>query len=80
MKSYHFYIKDPPCFSEDRLVYISSFNKDNFKIDKKNWKDLTIYYINYINTQFLLTINNVSGYTSDKNDEKFLIIHKKDFI
>ena len=80
MKTYHFYINDSPCFSGDRLVYISNFNTENLKIDKKNWKDLTIYYINYINTQFCLSISNVSRYISEENNEKFLINNKKDFM
>ena len=80
MKTYHFYINDSPCFSGDRLVYISNFNTENLKIDKKNWKDLTIYYINYINTQFCLSISNVSRYISEENNEKFLINNEKDFM
>ena len=80
MKTDHFYIKDSPYFYGGELVQISSFNKEDLKIDKKRWKDLTIYYNNYVNRQLCLSINNKSGYISEENDEEFLTINKKNFV
>ena len=77
MKTDHFYIKDSPYFYGGELVQISSFNKEDLKIDRKRWKDLTIYYNNYVNRQSCLSINNKSGYISEENDEEFLTINKK---
>ena len=76
-KSYH--------FSGD-LVDISKFDPHDLKSDKKKWKDLHIYYINYVNKNksivdnvgsLYLLINKVFGYFFEENGENFLTIHEK---
>ena len=75
-KSYHF---------SDDLVDIYKFDPHYLKLQKK-WKDLGIYYINYVNKKksivdnfgpLYLLINKVFGYLSEENGEKFLTIHEK---
>ena len=70
-KSYHF---------SGNLADISKFDPDDLKLDKKKWKDLDIYYINYVNKNksiidnvgpLYLLINKVFGYLSEKNGEIF---------
>ena len=59
----------------DDLVDISKFDPHDLKLDKKKWKDLTIYYINCVNkskstvgsvASLYLLINKVFGYLSEK--------------
>ena len=77
IKSYHF---------SGNLVNISKFDPHDLKLDKKKWKDLDIYYINYVNKNksiidtvgpLYLLINKVFGYLSEENDEKILTIREK---
>ena len=77
IKSYHF---------SGNLVNISKFDPNDLKLDKKKWKDLDIYYINYVNKNksiigtagpLYLLINKVFGYLSEENDENFLTIREK---
>ena len=76
-KSYHF---------SGNLVDISKFDPHDLKLDKKKWKDLDIYYINYVNKNksivdnvglLYLLINKVFGYLSEENGERFLTIREK---
>ena len=81
MKTDHLYIEDPSHNLGGELINISDFNR-------ADWKHLTVYYINYVNrnkqpdstSQLYLSINNVSGYISEENGEKFLTINKEDSI
>ena len=68
------------------MIDILNFNRSNLKLDKKDWKDLTVYYINYINrnkksvdstNQLYLSINKASGYVSEENGNKFLTLNKE---
>ena len=68
------------------LVDISKFDPHDLKLDKKKWKDLDIYYINYVNKNksiadnlgpLYFLINKVFGYLSEENGENFLIICEK---
>ena len=78
---------------EDRSHYFSGDPIDiklsNLKVDKKNWRHLDIYFINYIDdnkqyvnrtNQLYLSISKVFGYISEKNGNKFLTIHKGDAV
>ena len=67
-----------------QYIDIKDFELDDLKIDKKDWKDLTIYYINCVNknkkpmdnsNELYLSIKGVSGYNLKENDENFLIIN-----
>ena len=73
MKTDHLYIEDSSYHLGGELIDISNFDKANLKLDKKDWKDLTVYYINYVNkikqpidttNQLYLSISIVSGYIS----------------
>ena len=87
MKTDHLYIEDSPYHLGGELIDISDFS--NLKLDKKDWKDLAVYYINYVNknkqpvditNQLYISINNVSGYISEENGKKFLTITKEDSV
>ena len=86
MKTYHLSIEDPSHHLGVELINISDFNRADLKLDRKNWKGLTVYYINYVNrnkqpvdstNQLYLSIKNVSGYISEEIGEKFLTINKE---
>ena len=49
METNNISIKDYLKYIDGELIDILDLKLDNLKIDKKNWKDLNIYYINYIN-------------------------------
>ena len=58
---------------------------DNLKLEKKDKKYLTIYYINHINkskkpmddsNELCLSIKGISGYIFKENDEKFIITNQ----
>ena len=66
-------------------IDILDIKLNNLKLDKKDKKDLTIYYINHINknkkpmddsNELCLSIKGVSGYIFKENDEKFIIINQ----
>ena len=48
MKTDNLYVKDSSYHLEGELIYISDFNRADLKIDKKSWKDLTVYYIDIL--------------------------------
>ena len=62
----------------------------NLKIDKKDWKDIDIYYVGYVDKKpdwnvnsvnpLYLIINKVYGYVLEKNGDKFLKIYKGDAV
>ena len=78
-KSYYFY---------NDLIKLSNFSVNNLKLDKKNWKDIDIYYIGYadknkpqdwkVNSVHPLhsIINKVFRFVGEKNDVKYLNIDK----
>ena len=66
-------------------IDILDIKLDHLKLDKKDKKDLTIYYINHINknkkpiddnNELCLSIKGVSGYIFKEYDEKFIIINQ----
>ena len=75
-------VKNSSNYLGRELIDIMDFKPENLKIDKKNWADFTIYYINYANknidstNQLYLSISDVSGYISEADDRKFLTIKK----
>ena len=85
-------IKDKSCYFYNDLIKLSKFSADNFRIDKKTWKDIDIYYIGYIdkskpeewkvnsvNLSYLI-INKVFCFVGEKNGVKYLkIVRLKNF-
>ena len=78
------YIEEKSYHLSDDLIDISKFDPHDLKLDKKKWKYLTTYYMNYVNKNkvnnigpLYLLINKVFGYLSEKNGEKFLTIREK---
>ena len=87
MKTDHLHIEDSSYYLGGELIDILDFDRANLKLDKKNWKDLTVYHINYVNrnkqpvdstNQLYLSINKVFGHISEENGDKFLTINKED--
>ena len=68
METNNISIKDYLKYIDGELIDILDLKLDSLKIDKKNYKDLNIYYINYINenkkpiNELHLSIKIVSGY------------------
>ena len=69
------------------MINIQNFHSNLLKIDKKPYKDFNIYYIGYITIKKIgdcrniysvnplyLMIPSVTGYFTEENDEKYLIL------
>ena len=69
------------------MINIQNFHSNLLKIDKKPYKDFDIYYIGYITIKKIgdcrniysvnplyLMIPSVTGYFTEENDEKYLIL------
>ena len=80
--TYHFY---------DDIIDHKSFEPNLLKIDKKHYKEINIYHIGYITIKKIdeyesiysvnplyLHINHASGYTKEKNGNKYLIFDSVD--
>ena len=71
-RTYYFY---------NDLINVLGFEASNLKLDKKNWKDLDIYYIGYVDKKpdwsvnsvnpLYWLINRVYGTVSEKDRYKF---------
>ena len=80
-RTYYFY---------NDLINVLDFEASNLKLDKKNWKDLDIYYIGYVDKKpdwsvnsvnpLYWLINRVYGTVSEKDRYKFLTSDKGDTI
>ena len=80
-------IKNWTYYFLDDMIDIRNFHSNLLKIDKNPYKDFDIYYIGYIimkkvndcehihsvNPLYLI-INSATGYSKEKNGEKYLII------
>ena len=74
-RAYYFY---------NDLISLWNFNERNLKVDKKSWKDLDIYYLDYIDknsewhvnsvNQLYFIVNRVYGSISEENGIKYLTI------
>ena len=73
------------------MVNIHNFQSNLLKIDKKPYKDFNVYYIGYITIKktgncknihsinpLYLTMGPATGYFTEKNGEKYLILDKID--
>ena len=69
-------------FKKNKRFTVDISDLDPFLLDikKKSFKDIDIYYINYIQENFnssnplRIKINSATGYFKEKNDEKYLIL------
>ena len=80
-------IKNWTYYFFDDIIDIRNFHSNLFKIDKKSYKDIDIYFIGYItikkfsdcenihsvNPSYLI-IHSVTGYFKEKNGKKYLIL------
>ena len=73
------------------IINIKDFHSNLLKIDKKQHKDVNIYYIGYITIKkfgdceninivnpLYLMIHSAAGYFKEKNSEKYLILDSTD--
>ena len=83
-------IKNRTYYFYNDLINVLNFEANNLKIDKKDWKDLDICYIRYVDKNpdwnvntvdpLYLLINRLYGYVSEKNGDKFLKTDKEDAV
>ena len=81
-------IKNRSYYFCNDLINVSNFEAGNFKIDKKTWKDIDIYYIGYVDKAKLserkvntvnplyLVVNKVFCFVKEKNGVKYLKFDK----
>ena len=80
-------IKNQTYYFFDDVIDIKNFYSNLLKIDKKSYKDIDIYFIDYITIKkfsdcrnihsvnpLYLIFHSATGYFKEKNDEKYLII------
>ena len=81
-------IKNQTYYYFNDIINIKDFHSNLLRIDKKQYKDIDIYYIGYITVKkfsdceninsvdpFYLVIYSATEYFKEKNDEKYLIPH-----
>ena len=74
-------IKSRTCYFLNDMINIRNFDSNLPKIDKKSYKNIDMYYINYITMKdhlninsvnpLYLIINEVDGYIEEKNGNKY---------
>ena len=66
---YHFF---------DDMININDFNPKNIKVDKKSFKDILIYYIEYETSDgvelLFASFNRINEYIEDYNGSKYLAL------
>ena len=80
-------IKNQAYYFFNDMIIIKNFHSNLLKIDKKPYKDFNIYYIGYITIKKIgnfknihsinplyLKIHSATGYFTEKNVEKYLIL------
>ena len=81
-------IKNRTYYYFNDIINIKDFHSNLLRIDKKQYKDIDIYYIGYITVKKIgncgninsvnplhLMIHSATGYFKEKNGEKYLILH-----
>ena len=81
-------IKNQTYYYFNDIINIKDFHSNLLRIDKKQQKDIDIYYIGYITIKKFgdceninivnpldLMIHSATGYFKEKNGEKYLILH-----
>ena len=81
-------IKNRTYYYFNDIINIKDFHSNLLRIDKKQQKDIDIYYIGYITIKKFgdceninivnpldLMIHSATGYFKEKNGEKYLILH-----
>ena len=84
-------IKNQTYYFYNDIIDLKNFDARLFKIDKKSYKNIDIYYTGYITIKksddgesiysvnpFYLHINHTSGYIEEKNGNKYLIFNSVD--
>ena len=83
-------IKERTCYFYNDIIDIETFDSKNLKLDKKTYKDLDIYNIEYVTIKKIgdcyvnsvnplyLCIDNASGYIEEKESNKYLIFDSTD--
>ena len=79
-------IKNQAYYFFDDIINIKNFDSNNIKIDEKSYKNILIYYIEYMMTKDLayakinsvnplyLIFNKVNGYFEEINENKYLML------
>ena len=84
-------IKNRTYYFYNDIIDIETFNSSNLKLDKKAYKDLDIYNIEYVTIKKIgygydvnsvnplyLGIDNASGYIEEINEDKYLVFDVRD--
>ena len=86
------YIKNRTYYFYNDLIDLSNFEAINLNLDKKNWKDIDIYYIGYIDKEkpsdwevnsanpLYLIINKVFCFVEEKKGVKYLSIDRSEVL
>ena len=84
-------IKNRTYYFYNDMINLKKFEPNLLKIDKKSYKVINIYYIEYITIKKIddyesiysvnplyLQVNHASGYIAEKNGNRYLIFHSTD--
>ena len=69
-------------------INLKDFDARLLKVDKKNYKEIDIYYIGYVTVKKIVNCNNINsvnplylkineiiGHFEEKNENKYLVLH-----
>ena len=84
-------IKNWTCYFYNDQINLKDFDASLLKVDKKDYKEIDIYYIGYVTVKKIanckninsvnpsyLMINEVIGHFEEKNENKYLVLHDVD--
>ena len=84
-------IKNRTCYFYSDQINLKGFDARLLKVDKKDYKEIDIYYIGYVTVKKIanfnninsvnplhLTINEMIGHFEEKNEKKYLVLDDAD--
>ena len=84
-------IKNRTCYFYNDQINLKDFDASMLKIDKKNYKEIDVYYIGYVTFKEIANCNNINsvnplylminemiGHFEEKNENKYLVLDDVD--
>ena len=80
-------IKNWTCYFYNDQINLKDFDASLLKVDKKDYKEIDIYYIGYVTVKKIANCNNINsvnplhlmiGYYEEKNENKYLVLDDVD--
>ena len=85
-------IKNRTYYFSNAQINLKDFDARLLKVDKKNYKEIDVYYIGYVTFKEIANCNNINsvnplylminemiGHFEEKNEIKYLVLHDLEF-